>query len=270
MAFGQAAAIAAEQCIRRHLTARQVPVRQVQEALLPHGDNGYGNTNVFLSFYKDLKPTDRHYRAIQYMASRGLVTGGESFDPDAPTEHGEFSRWLVRLAQRSAPDPRSERTSCGDLRVTRAYYPYMGAPADRGALASLPSPGDSKPTTIGEAACWIVRIFPDLIPAAERNRYPKDLTQLDAPSALRALAAFGVLGSAFTGPGYEAVDPNATLRHAEAIWVLYLVNLSLGPLFDDNPVDGVNGFDVPPALFDTETIPAGAPAQGARAGNPER
>jgi hypothetical protein len=264
MAFGQAAAIAAEQCVRRHLTARDVPVRQIQEALLPHPANRFGNTGVYLSFYKDLKPSARHYRAIQYMAARGLLAGDESFDPEAATSHADMARWLTALAKRSAPAPSSERTPYGETRVRRAYYPYMGAPADRRALASLPSQGDSKPTTIGEAARWIVRIFPDLVPAADRGRYPSDLAQIDAASALHALAGFGVPGASFTGKSDGPVDPSATLKHADAIWVLYLVNLSLGPLFNDNPVDGINGFHTPPALYETETIPCGEPSRDPR------
>src|SRR5262249_33425277 len=48
MAFGQAAGIAANLCVRYRLAARDVPARQVQDDLLPHAANPYGDPDVIL------------------------------------------------------------------------------------------------------------------------------------------------------------------------------------------------------------------------------
>ena len=107
MAFGQAAAISAYLSLRYHKIARDIPARQVQDELLPHVAAPAALPDVYLSYLTDVKPTHRHYRAIQYLVSRGFTFGEETFKPDAPTTGKELAQMLQKLAERGGSPPRS-------------------------------------------------------------------------------------------------------------------------------------------------------------------
>jgi hypothetical protein len=132
MAFGQAAGIAANLCIRYHLDARDVPARQVQEDLLPHPDNPYGDPNISLYYLSDVPTAYRHYRAIQYLAARGFEYSAETLKPDAPTTRGEFARWLYdilppvmgRTAPLATTDRYADLDGSVDRNVLEALYAW--------------------------------------------------------------------------------------------------------------------------------------------------
>ncbi len=56
-----------------------------------------------------------------------------------------------------------------------------------------------------------------------------------------------------TPEGRLLFKPDATLTHADLFATLYLAQIGLGPLFNDNPIDGRNGFPVPPTVYQTVT-----------------
>lgn len=264
MAFGQAAGVAANLCIRYGLTAREVPAREVQDDLLPHAANPYGDPNIFLYYLSDVKPGSRHYRAIQFLAARGFQFAAEELKPDAPTTRGELAHWLTMLADRSAPDPVivSRPASPGDLDATlrgySAYFPYMGAPADRKAAKALEQEPDQNATlSRAEIASYLTQVFSALFhqPSAEARHYADVRYEDSAP--VEKLYAYGIDSMLWDGAKALASDgklyfrPEAPLSHADLFETLFLIQRSLGPLFFDNPVDGRNGRAVPPALWET-------------------
>ena len=97
--FGQAAAIGAYLGIRYHKIARDVPARQIQDELLPHAANLNPDPSLMLSYLSDVKPTHRHYRAIQYLVSRGFTFGEETFKPDASTTGKELALMLQKTGR---------------------------------------------------------------------------------------------------------------------------------------------------------------------------
>ena len=161
MAFGQAAGIAAALALRYHLTARQVPARQIQDELLPRLANPDGDPNGKLTFYTDVKPGQPYYRQIQYLAARGIRPEGEAFKADAPTTRGELARWLALLADRSAlSGDHVDRFSPVEIQ-RRAYYPYMGPTVNGEAVVELQKLGDqTKAVTRADFAHWLTRLLP--------------------------------------------------------------------------------------------------------------
>jgi hypothetical protein len=263
MAFGQAAGIAANLCIRYRLDARDVPARQVQDDLLPHPDNPCGDPDVFLYYLSDVPPTHRHARAIQYLSARGFQFTAEELKPDAPTTRGELAQWMTRLAERAAPVQQEEREGNGHREtVSRyAYYPYMGAPANQEAVKRLQqAPNPTEPITRAEFARWLYDILPPgkgrtaLLPTTDRYA---DLDGGVDRNVFAALYGWGIDSwlwdgwDAYAPEGKLYFRPKATLSHADLFAALYRAQMPLGPLFFDNPVDGRNGRAVPPVLFDT-------------------
>ena len=56
-----------------------------------------------------------------------------------------------------------------------------------------------------------------------------------------------------TPEGKLQLNPDAPLSHADLFATLYLAQIGLGPLFNDHPADGKNGFPVPPGIYQTVT-----------------
>jgi len=258
MAFGQAAAIAAELCIRYGLPAREVPARQIQEELLPRFSNPYGDTDVMLTYFSDVKASNPHYLAIHYLAARGLRPKGETFKPEAPTTRGELVQWLTLLADRSAPEPKViSRGHGGSAVIEQAFVPYMGLPADRKALAELRAIGSQDAiATRAEIAYWLTKVLPK--PAGQRKHRYSDISAL-SPQNQTAIDRLADLGtdsilwdswSAFAPDGSLLFRPNDLLRHDDTFATLYLAQIGLGPSFNDNPIDGGKGRAVPPAILE--------------------
>jgi hypothetical protein len=269
MAFGQAAGTAASLCLRFGLTAHEVPVRQVQEEMLPHPANPNGDPNAVLYYLTDVKPNSKHYRAIQYLASRGFLFSEEALKPEAPTTRAELAHCLSVLADRAAPPPQvlTRRRVGGvtETTVRRAYYPYMGASADREAVLALQqAPDRNAIVTRAEVAHWMVRVLPSLQqeasqagPTAPMAGHYTDITDATVRADVEALYANQIDSRSWDGWKAYAPDgrllfqPDAPLSHADLFATLYLAQIGLGPLFYDNPVDGRDGRETPPALFET-------------------
>jgi hypothetical protein len=258
MAFGQAAAIAAQLCIRYGLAGKDVPARQIQDELLPTFSNPYGDTNVLLTYLSDVKPNNPHYLAIQYLAARGLRPKGETFKPEAPTTRGELVEWLTLLARRAAPEPKVVAKSSGGTEVVeRAFVPYMGLPCDHKALAELGAIGNlDAPATRAEIAYWLTKVLPR--PAGPSRRRYSDIGSL-SPENQAAINRLGALGTdsilwdswtAFAPDGTLLFRPNDPLRHDDMFATLYLAQIGLGPSFYDHPMDGGKGRAVPPGIFE--------------------
>ncbi|MCS6776955.1 MAG: FAD-dependent oxidoreductase [Chloroherpetonaceae bacterium] len=249
MQFGQAAGIAAALAVRYGLRARDVPVRQVQDELLPWHRNPLGDPGIVLHFFPDVNRNTRNYNVIQYMAARGFIPEGERFEPEAPTTRAEAARWLRLLAERGAPLP--ERTRSG---VRRAYYPYAGHPTDRNAV---PQWTENAPVTYSEFVVALARVLHLELkeqPAPANGPYA-DLPPGIVRAAAEALHARGI--DTRLWEGRRAVRPDGKLNfrpfgqitHADMMLTLYIAQIGLGPLFFDPPADGKNGRDVPPLPF---------------------
>ncbi len=267
MAFGQAAGIAADYCIRYHLAARDVPARQIQDELLPHAANPYGDGNNRLTYFSDVRATTRNYYAIEYMSARGFGTGSEELKPDASTTRGELARWLTLLAGRAAPPPitvHSEKfdrayNSTNGVEVRQPFYAYMGPSADPVAVKSLIAFSHEKakdpPATRAEIAHWLVRVLPSLREGAQSGHY-SDLAEPALMADVEALYANYIRSILWDGAAAIQTDgtlhfrPDAPLSHADMLETLYLVQIGLGPLFNDAPWDSVNGRSTPSALFE--------------------
>ena len=265
MAFGQAAAIAAYLGIRYNKIARDIPARQVQDELLKHVSAPAATPDVYLSYLADVKPTHPQYRAIQYLTTRGFTLGEETFKPDAPTTGKELARMLLLLAQRAAPPAQVLSTARGAngtrLQTLRqSYYPYMGQPADLAAAdAALRELNTNAPVTRRDMALWLCRVLNWFAPTPTAAHYA-DVSPDDLQAA-ETLYARSIDAELWDGLGHRAPDgrmlfrPDAPLSHAALFATLYLAQIGLGPLFEDNPADGINGWPVPPTVYETVTRP---------------
>ncbi len=284
MAFGQAAGVAASLCVRYHLDARDVPARQIQDELLPHAANSCGDPNALLTYLADVRGDDPRYRAIQYLATRGFQFAAEELKPDAPTTRGELARWLQLLAERGASEPEAppapaKPTRRSKIPVTQMdFSAYMGQPTDRAAARLLTqTPDQTTPATRAEIAAGIVRVLrwnENAAGKANANRDRSSALSSDAPSIRPDIAAalsYADIGTApfradieilarhnidsrlWDGWNAHAPDgrlrfrPDAPLSHADLFATLYVAQIGLGPLFNDNPIDGKNGRVVPTA-----------------------
>ena len=83
-------------------SGREVPARQIQDELLPHMANPYGDPNIVLHYFSDVPPTHKYYRAIQYLASRGFLppeSGDKFLSPISPYDAVlNWQGWLNLLA----------------------------------------------------------------------------------------------------------------------------------------------------------------------------
>jgi hypothetical protein len=262
MAFGQAAGIAAALCIRYHLTAREVPAREVQDDLLPHPANPFGDPNVLLYYLSDVPSGSQHYRAIQYLSARGFQFAAEELKPNAPTTRGELAHWLTLLSERAAPSPTiSPNAAEGPDAVfaRRLSFALMGPPADRAAVHALQQAAEPEATVArAEIARWIVRALPGLFTpdaGTQPDPYADIATSADR-EAILALAHLGIDSrlwegtQAVTPQNQLLFQPDAPLSHADLFETLYLLQRSLGPLFFDAPVDDLNGRAAPPIPYE--------------------
>jgi hypothetical protein len=55
--------------------------------------------------------------------------------------------------------------------------------------------------------------------------------------------------SAYAPDGKVLFRPQDPISHADLFETLYVAQIGLGPLFNDNPVDGRNGWGTPPDYF---------------------
>src|SRR5262249_51416067 len=127
MHFGEAAGIAAYLCLHYDFTPRTVPVRQIQSELLKdrvaspgeHAMDGIGGPGpnahpAYLYMFPDVKPGDRYFEAIQWLAARGFypcpepkertVASGQiaaPFRPNDPIKGGDAYELLANLQLRS-------------------------------------------------------------------------------------------------------------------------------------------------------------------------
>jgi hypothetical protein len=269
MAFGEAAGIAAGICIRTGRIAREVPARQIQDAMLPHIANAHADPAVQLTYFTDVKPGNPDYREIQYLAAHGFASGAESFQPAAPTTRAELARWFTILAQRApTAETVKEPGPFGGTRTEarQPFYPYMGAPADLKALGRLQNlPEPTTPITRADFVLWLTRLLPDLAHTADARRkteaasYFADVTDNETRAAAITLYANYIDPTlwdnwdAFGADGKLRLRPTAPLTHAQVFTALFLAQKALGPLFNDHPIDGRNGRYVPPALYDPLT-----------------
>ncbi len=264
MEFGQAAAIGAYLGIRYHKIARDVPARQIQDEMLPHAANLNPDPSLMLSYLSDVKPTTRHYRAIQYLVSRGFTFGEETFKPDAPTTGKELAQMLQKLTERAAPSEQPlgsvELGNGMTLQtVVRGYYPYMGAAADfNAARECLQTLNTDTPITRHDAANWLMRVLNWQTPRIAGATHYADV-DANTSTAAETLYDHNITSELWDGLGHRTPEdrllfkPDAPLSHADLFAALYLAQIGLGPLFNDNPVDGRNGFPVPPAVYQTVT-----------------
>ena len=239
MAFGQASAIAADYCIRFNLRAKDVPVRQVQDELLPRLSNVLADTLPYLTFFMDLKPTSRYYYAIQYLSARGIRPAKlDEFKPEALVTKGELANWLTLLSQRGSIHSASTQSTAAEV------DPYMGRTANRAALQELQKlASSSMVASRGEIVHWIAKLFPATRKNEEIVFQYADLENPEMSAEAQTLSRYGIDStlwdswSAYAPDGRLLLIPNAPIRRDDLFASLYLLQIHLGPLFRDHPVD---------------------------------
>ena len=249
MALGQAAGIGAALCLRYGLIARDLPVRQIQDEMLPHIANPDGDPGAVLTYFPDLKPGSPHYAAIQYLATRGIRLPGENFRPDAPTTRGEFIQLMNQVVARANPVAQSPSGT-----ASIAHFAYLGAPISKASLHELEL--QSNPDALltrAEIARWIDRIVPqDGISPAPRHAF----ADIIDPETLRYAQWLDRLGidpllwdglKAMLPDGRLNFQPAAPLSHTDLFQTLYILQIGMGPMFYDSPADNRNGRYVPTA-----------------------
>ena len=245
MAFGQAAAISAFLALRYHKIARDVPVRQVQDELLPHVAAPAARPDVYLSYLTDVKPAHRHYRAIQYLVSRGFTFGEETFKPDAPTTGKELALLLQKLAERGGTPVRVlAHTRLADgtewLTVREPYAPYMGHFTNpRSGITQRSDLNTDTPVTRATMALWLCRILNWPTPNITTSHYA-DVSG-ENQWAIEALYDHYINAELWDGLGHRTPDdkllfkPDAPLSHADLFATLYLAQIGLGPAVQRQP-----------------------------------
>ena len=271
MALGQAAGIAASIAIRFHKIGREVPARQIQDELLPHLANPYGDPHIVLHYFSDVPPAHKYYRAIQYMAARGFLPSdsGDKFLPDKPVTPEELEEWMNLLGARGNPIDAEDNKAGGETLRYLDSLSYMGSVGARGFNrgAAGAKPEISRWNLIRYLVGMVRDPFPDR--AAPKNVYadledapykPED----DPPDAIveapmpwtRWAAILHECGvdsrlwdswEAYAPDGRLLLRPDKPVTRGEAFAAFYIVQIGLGPLFNDHPIDGVNGRYVPPA-----------------------
>ena len=240
MAFGQAAGISAYLSIKYNLAGREIPVRQIQEELLPAIGNPNADPAIVLHHFPDVTPKTEHYSAIQYLASRGLQSNAEKFLPEAPTTRGELVKWLQILGERAINSPSNKENS---------GLAYMGRELDFSALKEFSQLSEAeKPITRAEFANILIRVFPHFSENTNPNetRY-SDISDSPNKSAITTLEKQGIDSriwdgwKAYTKTEKLIFQPNANISHADVFGTLYIFQISLGPLFFDHPKDALNG-----------------------------
>ncbi|HEY3836489.1 MAG TPA: FAD-dependent oxidoreductase, partial [Bryobacteraceae bacterium] len=88
VSMGQAAGNAAALCVKQHVQPRAVNVAQLQQMLLDQGQSLY--------FFKDVLPSNPHFKAIQKVAMAGVDSGNDdyTFHPEARATYGDAARYL--------------------------------------------------------------------------------------------------------------------------------------------------------------------------------
>ena len=285
MAFGQAAGIAASIAIRFHKIGRDVPARQIQDELLPHAANPYGDPHIVLHYFSDVPPTHKYYRAIQYLASRGFLPkdSGDKFEPDKPVTSNEMEIWLNRLAGRANPAEFAEDAQ-GVYRPQFHYKPsYMGVTVAR--------KFNGFSVMRKELCVYLEKLLPYQVeprgkpenpyadlgwPSAERPKDAPEDANVEAPFPVTYGAArlheYGLDSRLWDG--WEAYAPDGKLllhserevTRGEAFAAFYVIQIGLGPLFNDHPLDSINGRYVPAAPL----ADGGIPARNQKRGNREK
>jgi hypothetical protein len=86
MAMGQAAGVAACLALERGGQPRELPVAQLQLALLDQG--------AVLSYFRDISPGDEHFKAVQFLAVRGFLADEREARPDDPVSDELARDWI--------------------------------------------------------------------------------------------------------------------------------------------------------------------------------
>jgi hypothetical protein len=245
MHFGEACGIASNLCLRYGLTPRSVPVRQIQQELLkwrtadPHRDALHGigapgpNANpASLYNFSDLKPGQRYFHEVHWLAARGFfpcppaasrtAAGGMAAEPFRSNENistGEALALLRRLDSRSVGDekwkgaiPTSLGGSANDL-LTRALAARLIA-----AYLGLQS-------TAGASH------YADLQAGSPESR---------AAEALRSVNITSTLwddSEKRAADGKPVFSPNSAVTRGQFAQLLYLAAFHLGPVWEDHPTD---------------------------------
>ncbi len=234
MAFGEAAGVAADLCIRFKLSTHQVPVRQVQDALLPHVANLTPDPAVRLSYYTDLKTDRPSYRAIQYLTAHGVRLPGDTFKPDAVTTAGEFAILMQQLADRTCI---GNEYSDADL-----VHAYLGYPAAHNAVSDFKAAHQaSVALTRGMLAHWLPTLLPAQLDAVTltKSHYSDSPLSSDA-ERLFAMGIDSVLWdswTAFDPDGKLLFRPEISVTHEQLYAALYIAQIGIGPMFDDLPTE---------------------------------
>ena len=235
MAFGEAAGIGADLCIRFGLSVHALPARQIQDELLPHAANRYPDRNIKLSYYPDVKADNAHFYAIQYLTTHGIRLPGDNFKPTADTTFDELKLLLKLVAARS------NGITGSDLNAL-LHRAYLGQPASATALKELDAaPSTTAAVTRSQLADWLVRIFPDQVDGvtAHLSHY-SDGSAASNPDKLYAMGIDSLLWD-----GVKAMQPDgkllfhgdAAVTHIDLFAALYIAQIGLGPLFDDHPLE---------------------------------
>ena len=117
--------------------------------------------------------------------------------------------------------------------------------------------------TRGDVAYWLARVlnWPAQNGAIGQSGLSGHYADVSGErrDVIETLYAHYINSELWDGQGNRTPDnkllfrPDAPLSHADLFATLYLAQIGLGPLFNDNPVDGVNGREVPSAVYETVT-----------------
>ena len=242
MAFGQTAAVYADLCLRYGLNIHQLPVRQVQDELLPHAANLRAEHAKRITYYTDLNPDAPEYRPIMVLTSRGLMYPGDQFKPDATVTNEECVGFLLLLAARA-----TKATDAGPASLDPLLIAQMGMPVKASALHALISMLPAgQPLTRLALAKALTALFPwhiDQKAASIRHFGPASSSA--GPGDADRLFAMGIDPILWDGvhaigrDGTLNFRPEAKVTRAQLFAALYLVQLRIGPAFNDHPADTI-------------------------------
>lgn len=193
MSYGQAAAAAAYLAITRSVSLRCINPAWIQDRLL--------SQHAYIYWYSDVKPTTRHFKAINFLAARGVFPNEpkNTFRPD---------------------ENMTEEEAIASLNMLLAL---------EGCNQAIAQQASSQTITRGRSAALLVEAKAKVDPAW-RILPSAQQTYVDVPlsspyySAIEMLAAHRITPNLFEG--YEAgmFKPDAPITRADAAEAIYLAH----------------------------------------------
>ena len=109
--------------------------------------------------FKDVKPTDTHYKGIAWMYEKGYAAKGAKYNPGSPVTRGAMATFMQRMEAKTYQPPASLKMPYQDVKKTDTHYKGIAWMYQKGYAASAAKYNGSSSTTRGAMATFLWRIY---------------------------------------------------------------------------------------------------------------